>query len=432
MPISILISLTWLIYGSLNIGPPIETESTRIYVPLGGNTWVEGADTEKIEESGLTGWTSQTARITSYVWLSKIGKVKIFLDGDVTAGSTIKTTIGRKTIAQTFDREGIAEPYLGEWQVDRAGYLKIEFSGVKKTAETFGQVRGLILEGSAVDDSAAFVRNNEGNYFYWGRRGPSVHLNYPTDPQAEIEWFYNEVTVPEGQDILGSYFMANGFAEGYFGMQVNSDTERRVLFSVWSPYKTDDPKSIPENQRITLLRKGKNVYAGEFGNEGAGGQSYLKYDWRAGRTYRFLLRGKPSNDSTTTFTAYFFAPEVNEWQLIASFKRPKTSTNLKRLHSFLENFLPETGNQRRRVYFSNQWVCTISGNWIPLTNARFTADATARKGYRLDYSGGIENGRFYLQNCGFFDEYVNIGREFQRKSNDNQRPGIDFDNLPSQ
>ncbi|GHB72802.1 hypothetical protein GCM10007390_28630 [Persicitalea jodogahamensis] len=406
-------------------------DSTRIYVPLGGNAWVESADTEKIGESGLTHWQSQKARITSYVRLAKSGKVKVFLDGEMTEGSTIKTTIGRKTITQTFDQADISTPYLGEWQIDRAGYLKIELSDLKKQAEAFGQVRGLILEGSAVDDSAAFVRNNEGNYFYWGRRGPSVHLNYHTDPLAEIEWFYNEVTVPEGQDVLGSYFMANGFAEGYFGMQVNSDTERRVLFSVWSPFKTDDPKSIPESQRITLLKRGKGVYAGEFGNEGAGGQSYLKYSWRAGQTYRFLLRGQPSGDSTTTYTAYFFAPEAGDWQLIASFKRPKTSTHLKRLHSFLENFLPETGNVSRRVYFGNQWVYTTSGGWTSLTKAKFTADATARKGYRLDYSGGVENGQFYLKNCGFFDEHTTIGQEFQIKSHDNQRPGIDFSNLPS-
>ena len=52
------------------------------------------------------------------------------------------------------------------------------------------------------------------------------------------------MTIPKNNDVVGSYFMANGFAEGYFGIQVNSETERRILFSVWSPYKTDDPNSI--------------------------------------------------------------------------------------------------------------------------------------------------------------------------------------------
>ncbi len=427
---SLMLPLTYFLLGCLTISAPTELSSARIYVPLGGNAWVEAADTEKIGESGLTDWRSPKATITSYVRLAKSGQTKIFLDGEISAGSTIKMTVGNHSATQTYQAGNETEYYLGEWKVDQPGYLKIEFSGVEKTAATFGQIKGLILEGSAVDDSVAFVKNNEGNYFYWGRRGPSVHLNYPTDEKAEIEWFYNEVTVPEGQDVLGSYFMANGFAEGYFGMQVNSATERRILFSVWSPFKTDDPKSIPENQRIALLKKGKDVHTGEFGNEGAGGQSYLKYGWRAGETYRFLLRGQPSTDSTTTYTAYFFAPELGDWQLIASFRRPKTSTHLKRLHSFLENFLPETGNVGRRVYFGNQWVRTTSGQWTALTHATFSADATARKGYRLDYTGGAEKNSFYLQNCGFFDEYVNIGKQFQRKSIDNQTPGIDFVHLP--
>lgn len=156
------------------------------------------------------------------------------------------------------------------------------------------------------------------------------------------------------------------------------------MFSVWSPFHTDDPKSIPKDKQILLLGKGKEVYSGEFGNEGAGGQSYLKYNWKAGNTYRFLLSGKPSGDSTTTYTAYFFAPEENQWRLIASFKRPKTHTYLKRFHSFLENFIPEMGDAGREVNFGNQWVKSASGKWTELTQAKFTADATARKGYRLD------------------------------------------------
>ena len=72
--------------------------------------------------------------------------------------------------------------------------------------------------------------------------------------------------------------------EGYFGIQVNSATERRILFSVWSPFSTDNPKEIPDDKKIKLLRKGKDVHTGEFGNEGSGGQSYLRYQWKTGTT----------------------------------------------------------------------------------------------------------------------------------------------------
>ena len=54
--------------------------------------------------------------------------------------------------------------------------------------------------------------------------------------------------------------MANGFGEGYFGMQVNGPSERRVLFSIWSPFRTDNPREIPADQRIVALGKGNGVH----------------------------------------------------------------------------------------------------------------------------------------------------------------------------
>ena len=79
--------------------------------------------------------------------------------------------------------------------------------------------------------------------------------------------------------------MANGFGEGYLGFQVKSSRERRVLFSISSPYKMDNPNEIPEDQRIVALAKGYGVYVGEFGNEGSGGQSYLASPRQAGHAY---------------------------------------------------------------------------------------------------------------------------------------------------
>ncbi len=136
-----------------------------------------------------------------------------------------------------------------------------------------------------------------------------------------------------------------------------------------------------------MLKKGKSVYTGEFGNEGAGGQSFLKYNWKAENTYRFLLHAEPSSDNYTTYTAYFFAPELNEWQLIASFKRPQTQTYIKRPHSFLENFIPDSGDKTRMALFTNQWIYTTQNKWEPLNSATFT-------------------------NCGFFNNFTSPKRTF--------------------
>jgi hypothetical protein len=401
----------------------------RLNIPIGGNSWVKGGGEEKVVTAGLLNWNNPHASIETYIRLTKTGKIKLYLTASVTGKSEAQVTVLGQSREMVMEEGNQKDYYAGEWEVKTAGYLKIELRGLSKTAEIFGTPSQWILEGSMADESASFVKDSKDNYFYWGRRGPSVHLNYPVAAEEQVEWFYNEVTVPEQEDVIGSYFMADGFGEGYFGMQVNSDQERRILFSVWSPFKTDDPKSIPKDKQIVLLKKGADVYAGEFGNEGSGGQSYLKYNWKAGNTYKFLLHGKPTGDSTTTYTAYFFAPESGKWNLIASFKRPKTNTYLKRLHSFLENFIPNTGNIGRMVYFGNQWVRNAGGRWTELANAKFSADATARKGYRMDYAGGMDGNRFFLKNCGFFDVNTEIGKEFVRQPQ-GVAPKIDFDTLP--
>ncbi len=402
----------------------------EVNVPLGGNSWVTSkAGSEKVTNSGWINWQHADAVYSTYVYVRKKGTIEVAAAIAVPEGrSVIQCMVKGKAVSTTV--EGTTKHYtLGQFAIADSGYVKIEIKGISKTGTVFATMDALQLSGTAVNTQTLFVKNNEGNYFYWGRRGPSVHLSYDVSKiKEDIEWFYSEITVPAGNDVIGSYYMANGFAEGYFGMQVNSATERRILFSVWSPFQTDDPKQIPADKKINLVKKGKDVYTGEFGNEGSGGQSYLKYNWQTGEPCKFLLRAKPVADNYTNYTAYFYSAEAKKWLLIASFNRPSTSTYLKRLHSFLENFDPNTGYITRKAWYHNQWVCTSAGEWKPLTNARFTGDATAQKEYRVDYAGGEENGKFFLQNCGFFNNRTILRLEFETKPTATQ-PVIDFSKL---
>ena len=161
--------------------------------------------------------------------------------------SRIKVKIGNTEEKVTLKKNTAGEIEVGDFKF-APGYQKIELSGLSKSGDQFARITDIILRSEEEIDPK-YVRNNDNNSFYWGRRGPSVHLNYSVPEGKDYQWFYNEVTVPEGEDARGSYFMANGFAEGYFGFQVNSDTERRILFSVWSPFATDNPDEIPEEQK---------------------------------------------------------------------------------------------------------------------------------------------------------------------------------------
>jgi len=405
----------------------------NITLPLGGNAYSSlHRDSERtLSNRGIVNWSNPKEYFTAYFRVAKPGTVIVSLnDKPVVEGqSTLSFSINNQPKEVKFDESKTLDGKIGEWTVKDTGYVALTIKGLSKSGSKFPSLANLAISGSAVEGKTAYVKNNEGNFFHWGRRGPSVHLSYLQPENVNAEWYYNEVTVPKGEDILGSYFMANGFGEGYFGMQVNSPTERHILFSVWSPFNTDDPKSIPESHKIKMLKKGENVHTGEFGNEGAGGQSYLNYMWKAGNTYKFLLHGVPGKDSLTTYTAYFFAPETNKWQLIASFTRPQTKTYLKRFHSFLENFSPVQGDLSRKVLFNNQWICDDKGVWTELKSARFTTDNTGMKGYRMDYQGGIDKGSFYLKNGGFFNDYTSPRKVLNRTTTGKQ-PEIDFSKLP--
>lgn len=399
-----------------------------ISIALGANAWVtQSGSGEKVTSSGLADWTSSNAIFSAYFRTNTSGALQVSLRLKVPSGSSkIKVTIAGQSQTLTATGSGYHTVAAGNFTLTDTGYIKVDLQGVSKTGGYFADVSDMVINGAATTGKVVFVPNNAD--VYWSRRGPSVHLGY-TKPAADITYFYNEITVPQGQDPIGSYYMANGFGQGYFGIQVNSATERRVLFSIWSPYSTDDPNAIPDSMKIKLLKKGPGVVTGEFGNEGSGGQSYLVYNWQAGQTYKFLTQAYPDGQGNTIYTSWFYPPGASNWQLIASFKRPKTNTYLTGLHSFLESFSPDKGYIGRRANYSNQWARDVSGNWHELTTARFTGDATASNQARLDFAGGLSGSSFYLRNCGFFGQYVSIGQSFTRPAG-GQQPNINFNNLP--
>ncbi len=401
-----------------------------ISIPVGGNCWAINDNLNEnnlITDNAISGWNNKETVFRIYFKTENTGKISVALKiGNSFGTSEIKVKLDGTTKNLSIKNTSLEVVSAGNFTIKNPGYHFIEIEGIKKAGEFFPEIKALLLGGEAAIGKVYFAKEE----FYWARRGPSVHLNFHIPEDAGgVEYFYSEINVPKNNDVLGSYFMADGFGEGYFGMQVNSETERRVLFSVWSPFQTDNPNEIPEEQKIKLLKKGEDVQTGEFGSEGSGGQSFLRFNWKAGNSYGFLLKAQPTGTGETDYTAWFFAPEENNWRLIASFRRPQTNTYLTHLYSFLENFMTETGNITRMALYSNQWIFTSNEKWIELNTIKFTADATARKESRMDYSGGTEGASFFLKNCGFFNETTTIDTYFTREENDNH-PEIDFESLP--
>lgn len=278
-------------------------KSEQLAINLSGNGYVtSGQDGVVITDNGLEDWTSPESVISVYFYLHEPSKADLSLlaKGD----SQIMVSYGKKSFKVNLHSEDYKQVPIGKIDIKKPGYVKVDLQGISKKEAYFGDVKQLLVDN--VTGQSNYVKDFSD---YWGRRGPSVHLAY-TLPEGDTEWFYNEVTVPEEGETMHSYYMADGFREGYFGMQINSPVERRILFSVWSPYDTEDPREIPDSLKIKMLRRGTNVHIGEFGNEGSGGQSYLVYPWKASETYKFLMQVRPDENNNTIYTAYFFAPRA--------------------------------------------------------------------------------------------------------------------------
>ena len=208
--------------------------------------------------------------------------------------------------------------------------------------------------------------------------------------------------------------MACGWHRGYFGMQVNSLTERRIIFSVWdSGGEAVDRGKVADDDRVKLVAKGEGVSAGDFGNEGTGGHSHMVYAWKTGQMQRFLVTAKPTDATHTIYAGYYFHPDKKQWVLISSWKAPKEGGYLRRLYSFSENFGGNNGHLLRKALYGNQWMRTAEGQWIELTTATFSHDPTG-KADRLDRFMGVENGQFFLSHGGFVPGSTAYGEKFTR------------------
>ncbi|HUR44498.1 MAG TPA: DUF3472 domain-containing protein [Candidatus Saccharimonadales bacterium] len=215
----------------------------------------------------------------------------------------------------------------------------------------------------------------------------SVHLGFPA---AKGTAFYNEVRVE--QSAPGSYFMVCGWRGGYFGMQELGNGKKVILFSVWDAHQGNDPKTVPEDQRVRMLHKDDKVRTGRFGGEGTGGQSFFDYDWRTNEVYRFLVTAR-TNSQRTEFSGYFYVPEEKAWKHLVTFSTVTNDKLLGGYYSFVEDFKRDkvSATRNRRAQFGNGWIRGVEGDWVPLGKARFTADSNPAK--NIDAG---ENGLFYF------------------------------------
>ncbi|HCL05169.1 MAG TPA: hypothetical protein DHW64_04035 [Chitinophagaceae bacterium] len=366
-------------------------------------------------------WSDTATQLRFFIHNSTTGDLHIALNAlSLKTAKQLTLEVRGKRMSITVPVNALTkEIKVGTIQLTDTGFVELVLSSKKLLPGALG-IGNLVLSGPA----AAGLRFNAKERL----NAASVHLRYPLADSIKAIGFYNEITVPQGHDPLYSYYMATGFSRGYFGIQVNSEKERRVIFSVWDAgNEAIDRGKVADSNKVKLLAKGDAVVANDFGNEGTGGHSHWVYNWKAGETYRFLVTAlTDSATQTTIYTGYFFVPELQRWKLIAAFRAPKDGNTLNKLYSFNENFVGENGHLQRKAFFGNQWVQQQrGGRWVPLTEAIFTTDATGRAGDRFDYGAGVTGEQFYLWNGGFKEQEAKQNDQFKRP-NTTKAPVIDY------
>jgi len=367
---------------------------------------VDGAHVSS--RSGITGWKDPAIKVLWFGRIQTNGELKASVALRLPAGAKTKL---RLTVAGQ-SREALVEGAgtnlvtadFGAFGIRQAGYQRFALESLNQAGQPFGDIDALILDGPAVKDAHFNLKPR--------RNAASVHLAYPVPKDVKVEAFYCEMTGLE--DPLWTYYMACGWHRGYFGMQVNSPTERRIIFSVWdSGNEAVDRKKVSDENRVKLVAKGEGVYAGDFGNEGTGGHSHLKYNWKTGQPQRFIVTARPVATNRTVYSGWYYHPDKKQWVLISSWDAPKEGGYLRGLYSFSENFGGANGHLRRKALYGNQWIRTDKGEWIEITTASFSHDGTG-KADRLDRFMGVENGQFFLSHGGFIEGFTKYGEKFTR------------------
>lgn len=414
--------------GKIPAPPPADTSNSNT-VTLYSNGYVYPYEQSNgygsISASGLGAWTDSTGFSRVFFYPQQTGRITVAL--------RVKAPENANTLRIRLDSSGTvynvnipkSSSYstipVGTFNISSARYHCIEIKAATKNGTYLPDVQSVVISGPA----AANLKYNTSQY----RSAPATHLGYVASGDS-IAWFYTEISVPQGADPLYSYYMTNGFNGGYFGIQVNSPTERRVLFSIWSNYDTQDPNQIPAEYAVTLVKKGSGVYSGNFGGEGSGGQSYLKFMWKTTTTYKLLVHAEASGDHTI-YTGYFYAPESGTWKLIAQWDKAKTGGKLLGgLYSFVENY-SSNGNDYFTANYGNQWIRSKNGTWVELTQARFTTTASPVNHPRYDYGGGANGTWMYMFSGGFrLMNNLAPGAQVQRTSSGTP-PAINFNALPN-
>lgn len=359
------------------------------------------------EDKGkVSHWTNKERKVVWYLYQKK-GDYQLQFDQKVKAKKALNFQLAISATYDSIDftpqQEKLTWSGKDEFvkteplrlKIPETGYYRYELTALDNPKNAV-EIKNLIFQSDSKD-----AQVNQTDY----QSSPSVHLAFsstkPTNKQ--YSWIYEQIEVVD--DPLSTFYMALGFYRGYLGMQTNSKTERRVLFSVWDSKDSENDEDFDSSDAVTLVDRGAHTTTNGFGGEGTGGQSYVKSaDWKTGETVSFIMNVFPQDDNSVVLTAWYKLQDEKDWNYIASWRAPKENRYFDGFHSFIENYGFSNGQKRRMAEYFNAFAFEKdSGEWISMNKVSFS-HTDGKEGQRVDYEQGVSSlhkDRFYMASGGY-------------------------------
>jgi len=194
------------------------------------------------------------------------------------------------------------------------------------------------------------------------------HLWWNLEKEHNAACLYGEITVLATYPSIyycGANWHPGEPAGGYCGIQDNSLTERRTIFSIWDT----SPELHPQ-----ITEADPQTRFGRFGGEGEGGHTHMLWNWKAGGTFQFFVQKQPGEKPDTTDTRYYIFDRVSQkWRHSATISSPNggqasVATIGGSLNSFLENYR-NTDRAEARLALYGLWLGPSIDSLSCLTDA---------------------------------------------------------------
>ena len=176
-------------------------------------------------------------------------------------------------------------------------------------------------------------------------------------------------------------------AGGYCGIQHNSPSERRTIFSIWDTTRDLHPQVTEADSHAIFNR---------FGGEGTGAHTHMIWPWQTEETFRFFVKKSAGEKpDTTDACCYIHDGNRKKWLPVATITSPNggkksVATFGGGMNSFLENFTGKDRDEPKLALY-RLWLGTSAdklkcltrasgdGKWGELHDAYFLAEGSDDK-----------------------------------------------------